>query len=133
MRGSLVASLFVATVVAAAGCSATHLVYVYDLSIGIDAAYSNEGSGRVVFGYDRGTYAIVPQREDHVADNDGVPDSATGELMSLAATSRVDSIGVTEFRFDHLISTGRAAEDIAQDPDGLQMIRDAIYGPKGGD
>ena len=46
-----------------AGCSATHLVYVYDVSVGMDVAYSTEGSGRVVFGYDRGTYAVVPQKQ----------------------------------------------------------------------
>jgi hypothetical protein len=127
-----IAPLIVAAAAFAGCCPATHLVYVYDLSIGIDAAYSNEGSGRVVFGYDRGTYSVVPQRTDLVTDANGSKDTDSGELMSLAAVSRVDSLGVTQFRFDHLISTGPAAESLVQSKDGLEKVRDAIYGPKEG-
>jgi hypothetical protein len=109
-------------------CPASHLVYVYDLSIGIDTAYSNEGTGRMVFGYDRGTYAIVPQRQDAAA-TEGAADTSTGELMSLVAVSNVESRGATEFQFDHLVATGTAAERVAQSPRGLEQIRNAIFGP----
>jgi hypothetical protein len=99
------------------GCQATHAIYVYDLSVGIDVAYSNEGTGKLQFGYDRDTYAIVPQR-----DND--------ELMSVTAVSKVQSSGLDSLDFNHFIATGAAAGKVARDPDGLAAIRAAIYGEK---
>jgi hypothetical protein len=108
------------------GCKATHLIYVYDLSVGIDVAASTEGTGRLIFGYDRGTYALVPQRTDHVAVG-GVAGTDTGELMSLTATSYVSSRGLDEFEFDHFVSTGDAAVDVANDPNGLEEIRRALF------
>jgi hypothetical protein len=112
---------------ALAGCQPTHLVYVYDLSLGLDVAYSNEGTGKVVFGYDRGTYAIVPQK-----DGAELPGADRGEIMSLAGVSHVRIDGLNEIKFDHFIATGQAAQEVAQDPDGLRQIRDAIYGPPEG-
>jgi len=115
-----------------AGCHATHLIYVYDLDIGIDVAYSQEGNAHLVFGYDRGTYAIVPQREDQsvaLACVDGKPPTEagqSGELMSLAATSHVVSAGVTEFTFNHFVSTGSAAAKLAQNPGALATARTAV-------
>ncbi len=116
-----------------AGCHAKHLIYVYDLDIGIDVAYSQEGNAHLVFGYDRGTYAIVPQREDQSVAlqcpaNGETPTEAgqTGELMSLAATSHVVSAGVTEFTFNHFVSTGRAAVNLAKNPDALSTARAAV-------
>lgn len=105
-----------------AGCQPTHLVYVYDLSLGVDVAYSNEGSGKLVFGYDRGTYAVVPQKP-----GEGSPHS-NGELMSLAGVSHVKVDGLSEVKFDHFIATGQAATDVAKDPTGLGQIRAAIFG-----
>lgn len=107
------------------GCQPTHLVYVYDLSLGVDVAYSNEGSGKLVFGYDRGTYAIVPQKPE------GSTTGKKGELMSLAGVSHVKVDGLNEIKFDHFIATGKAATQVAQDPVGLGQIREAIYGKQG--
>lgn len=104
------------------GCQPTHLIYVYDLSLGVDVAYSNEGSGKLVFGYDRGTYAVVPQK---AAEG---PAAGQGELMSLAGVSHVEVDGLNEIKFDHFIATGQAAKQIAEDPTGLAQIRAAIYG-----
>jgi len=44
------------------GCQATHLLYVSDTVLGIDVAASAEGTGHMVFGYDRETFALVPRR-----------------------------------------------------------------------
>jgi hypothetical protein len=117
-----------------AGCfRATHLIYAYDLDIGIDVAYSQEGNARLVFGYDRGTYAVVPQREDQsvalACPADGQPPTEagqTGELMSLAATSHVVSAGVTEFTFNHFVSTGSAAVNLAKNPNALTTARASV-------
>jgi hypothetical protein len=115
------------------GCHATHLVYVYDLSIGIDVAYGTEGTGRLVFGYDRGTYAIVPQRTDCTAAHACTPADESGELMSLVATSYVESKGLDEFEFDHFVSTGEAAVKIAGHGDDVAHLRRAIFRQAGGE
>jgi hypothetical protein len=100
------------------GCTATHAIYVYDASVGIDLAYSSEGTGKLVFGYDRDTYALVPKKDDATDD----------ELMSLAAVSKVQSEGLNKLDFDHFVATGGAATGVATDPDGLARIRSAIFG-----
>lgn len=96
-------------------CTATHMAYVYDASVGIDLAYSNEGNGKLIFGYDRGTYALVPQKKDE-------------EIMSLSAVSKVKATGIDDLDFSHFIATGDAAKAVAKDPTGLKQIRTAIFG-----
>lgn len=121
IRGGIVATALAALL--SQGCAASHLIYVYDLSVGIDVAYSQEGTGRLVFGYDRGTYAVVPQKEP------SPPAAKDGEIMSLAAVSRVWSKGINELQFNHFIATGKAATNMVEtDPEGLRVIREAIYG-----
>lgn len=44
------------------GCQVTHLLYVNDTVLGIDVAASAEGTGHLVFGYDRETFALVPRK-----------------------------------------------------------------------
>jgi hypothetical protein len=103
----------------ALGCRATHLVYVYDLSVGVDVAYSQQGNPKLVVGYDRSTWALVPQKDAQSEDD---------ELMSLAAVSRVRIQGLDEVDFDHFVATGGAAKDMAKDDEGLRKIREAIFG-----
>lgn len=115
------------------GCHATHLAYVYDASIGLDVAYSQNGNPKMVFGYDRGTYAIVPQREDAIEPCEtGTGDQAAattehGELMTLTGVSRVHADGLGDVQFDHFVATGSAAERVAKDHAGLKQIRKAIF------
>ena len=98
------------------GCTATHLVYVHDASLGIDVAVSTEGTGRLVLGYDRETYAIVPRKAD-------------GEdAMSLASFGCVYSKGLGEVSFNHFVSTGLAAENIVNSEKGLDSANKAIFG-----
>jgi hypothetical protein len=130
MNPSVVAAAALAALLA--GCQATHLIYVYDLSVGIDVAYGNEGTGRLVFGYDRGTYAIVPQRTDCIAAHACTPADETGELMSLVATSYVESSGLDTFEFDHFVSTGDVAVKVAADPNDVAKLREAIFRQAGG-
>ena len=111
-------------VLAAGGCMrAKHLVYVYDAAVGLDVAYSTEGTGRLLFGYERDTFALVPQKCDGPDD-----DECEGEIMKLAAVSQVRARGVDELCFNHFVATGDSAASIASDPAGIAKIRRAIFG-----
>ena len=115
------------------GCQATHLAYVYDADIGLDVAYSQNGNPKLVFGYDRGTFALVPQRQDLVepcagdeAQASNAPDR-TGELMTLTAVSLVEVDGLDDVTIDHFVATGGAALRVAKDSAGLKQIRRSIF------
>ncbi len=98
------------------GCEATHLAYVHETSVGIDVAVSTEGTGRLVFGYDRDTYAIVPRKSDGK------------DAMTLTALGCIYAKGLDEVHFDHFVSSGDAAKNIAKSPDTLKKINQAIQG-----
>lgn len=98
------------------GCEATHLVYVHETSLGLDIAASTEGTGRMVFGYDRDTYSIVPRKADGK------------DAMSLASLGCIYAKGLDDVQFKHFVSSGTAAKNIAKDPDLLKQIKQAIKG-----
>lgn len=98
------------------GCKATHLAYVHETSLGIDVAVSTEGTGRLVFGYDRDTYAIVPRKSDGK------------EAMTLTALGCIYAQGLNEVHFDHFVSSGDAAIKIAKSPETLKKIKQTIQG-----
>ncbi len=91
------------------GCQATHLLYVSDTVLGIDVAASAEGTGHLIFGYDRDTFALVPRKEEAQAEvqNDRF------DAMSLAAVSCVYVDGLQEVRFNHFVATGDSAKYVA--------------------
>jgi hypothetical protein len=105
------------------GCQSKYLVYVYDATVGLDVVYSQEGTGRLLFGYERDTFALVPQKCAGPEDR-----KCEGEIMSLAAVSKVRAQGLEELDFSHFIATGKAARAVADDPQGIKVIRAAIYG-----
>jgi len=97
------------------GCE-DHLVYVHETSLGIDVAVSTEGTGRLVFGYDRDTYAIVPSK-------------AKGQdAMTITSLGCIYAQGLDEVHFDHFVSSGEAAIKIAQSKSTLEKINKAING-----
>jgi hypothetical protein len=98
------------------GCEATHLVYVNNTVLGVDVAVSSEGNNRLTIGYDRDTYCLVPRKE------------AGKDAMSVTSVSEIRIQGLTEVQFDHFVSTGNAAKDLAKDPEALRIIRRAILG-----
>ncbi len=102
------------------GCQVTHLLYVNDTVLGIDVAASAEGTGHLLFGYDRETFALVPRKEE--ADGN--------DAMSLAAVSCVYADGLQEVRFNHFVATGESAAFVVKDPVGYAQIRNAIFGQK---
>lgn len=100
-------------------CAPTHLAYVNEMNLGVDLSYSAEGSGHLVLGFDRNTFALVPQKK---------ADGKRDELMSLSAASRMSASGLDTVEFDHFIATGKAASEIATDPATLKKVRDEIAG-----
>ena len=98
------------------GCTATHLIYVHETSIGIDVAASTEGTGRLMFGYDRGTYSIVPRKGE---DQDA---------MSLVSFNCVYAKGLGNVKINHFVSSGTIAKKVAISQDSLKNINTAIFG-----
>jgi hypothetical protein len=84
--------------------------------LGMDVAVSTEGTGRLVFGYDRDTYAIVPRK------------SAGKDAMTLTSVGCIYASGLDEVSFNHFVASGTAAINIAQSPSTLQQIHQAIQG-----
>jgi hypothetical protein len=107
--------ILLALAVPLGACRPRHLVYVYEAEVGLDVAYSAEGTGKLHFGYNRDTYAIVPQKKDD-------------EIMALSAVSQVKATGLEALDFSHFIATGDAAKSVAMDPAGMEKIRGAIFG-----
>lgn len=99
------------------GCGeATHLAYVHETSLGLDVAVSTEGTGRLVFGYDRDTYAIVPRI------------AAGQDAMTLTSLGCIYASGLDDVQFKHFVSSGDAAKKIAKNPTTLKQINQAING-----
>ncbi len=107
------------------GCMiAKHLVYVHGTTLGLDVAATTEGTGRLVFGYDRDTFALIPRKKDNE------------DAMSLAAVSCIYAKGLDDVQFNHLISTGEAATSIMKSDDWqlkdfIKRVKSGIQG--GGD
>jgi hypothetical protein len=100
-------------------CEATHLAYVHETTLGLDVAVSTEGTGRLVLGYDRDTYAIVPRK------------GAGLDAMTLTSLGCIYASGLDTVSFNHFVSSGTAAVKIAQDALILNQIKKAIQ--RGGD
>lgn len=100
------------------GCmNAKHLVYVHTTTLGIEVTASTETtSGRMVFGYDRDTFALVPRKKDNE------------DAMSLAAVSCIYARGLNEVQFRHSVSTGNTAKAIAKNEMKLAGIMSDIQG-----
>lgn len=100
------------------GCmTPTHLVYVHGTTLGLEVAASTEtATGRLVFGYDRDTFALVPRKKDNE------------DAMSLAAVSCIYARGLNEVQFRHSVSTGNTAKAIAKNEMKLAGIMSDIQG-----
>jgi len=98
------------------GCEATHLAYVHETNLGLDVAVSTEGTGRMVFGYDRDTYAIVPRKGKGL------------DAMTLTSLGCIYASGLDEVSFNHFVASGKAAKNIAKSPDTLKQLNQAIQG-----
>ena len=104
------------------GCG-EHLAYVHNASMGVDVTMATDGTARIALGYDNDTFAIVPRF-------DPVGDGKHGEAMTLVSVSNVEIDGLDEIVFNHVIATGEAAINAANDEQGLRMMREAVFGPQ---
>ena len=95
-----------------AGCN-SHMVYVHETVVGISVAPVNPGNGtaKVSIGYERDTYALVPQKKDNE------------DAMSLTAVSRIRANGLNKVQFGHVVATGEAGKIIAKDPEALKTAK----------
>lgn len=102
------------------GCmNPKHLVYVHGTTMGLEVTASTEtATGRLVFGYDRETFALIPRKKN----------KQNSEAMSLAAISCIYAQGLEDVQFRHFVSTGKTAVNIAQHPDTIIDIRKSIQG-----
>ena len=98
------------------GCDATHLAYVHGTTLGMDVAVSTEGTGRLVFGYDRDTYAIVPRKGKGL------------DAMTLTSLGCIYASGLDDVSFNHFVASGTAAINIAKSPVTLKQLNLAIQG-----
>jgi hypothetical protein len=110
MKFNWIVSAFM--VIFLAGCN-SHMVYVHETTVGINVAPVNPGSGtaKISIGYERDTYAMVPQKKDNE------------EAMSLTAVSRVRANGLNKIQFGHVVATGKAGEIIAKDPEAIRTAK----------
>ena len=97
-------------------CEGTHLAYVQETNLGIDVSVSDQGTGHLVLGYDRDTYALVPRMENGE------------EAMTVTSLGCIYAQGVSEVNYNYFISTGKAAVNIAKEPDTLAKIKQAVNG-----
>lgn len=100
------------------GCmNAKHLVYVHTTTVGIDVAASTEtATGRMVFGYDRDTFALVPRKKNNE------------DAMSLAAVSCIYAHGINDVKFRHFVASGQTAKNVALASETLEDIKNGIQG-----
>ena len=98
------------------GCEAKHLAYVHESTLGLDVAASTEGTGRLMFGYDSDTYAIVPRKGVGL------------EAMTLVSMGCIYADGLSEVIFNHFVASGQAGILIAQSEKTLTRINEYIQG-----
>jgi hypothetical protein len=96
---------------------------------------AQNGTAKFVFGYDRDVYSIVPRVDPASAPTvqqaNGVhqPPASAQEAMTLASFSKARVVGIDQIMFRNFIAAGNAAIQVAKDPDGLRMLREAIFAP----
>jgi hypothetical protein len=100
----------------AGGCG--DLAYVHNGSLGVDLTASSQGTAKLAIGYENDTFAVVPRS--------GSGDKA--EAMTLVSVSNVVIDGLNEVVFNHVVATGQAALNVANDPNGQQAMRAAVFG-----
>lgn len=107
---------------------ASHLVYVHQSNLGVDASVGAQGGAKLALGYDRETFALVPRVEEGrtpgVSGDRGT--SGLGEAMSLVSLIAVRADGLSDMHFGHAVATGSVAVDVANDTAALARLRAAV-------
>lgn len=110
---------------------ASHLVYVHQSNLGVDASVGAQGGAKLALGYDRETFALVPRVEEGRAPGVSVDRGASranelGEAMSLVSLIAVRADGLSDMHFGHAVATGSVAVDVANDTAALARLRAAV-------
>tara|TARA_R110002110_G_scaffold381126_1_gene592019 strand:- start:272 stop:607 length:336 start_codon:yes stop_codon:yes gene_type:complete len=96
-------------------CTATHLVYVQESSLGLNVGASTEGTNKISLGWDRDVYAIVPKKKN------------TEDAMSLISVNRVRVSGVRDIEASEFVAGGTPATKLATDNQAIGKLRKKIY------
>lgn len=110
---------------------ASHLVYVHQSNLGVDASIGAQGRAKLALGYDRETFALVPRVEEGRAqgvrgDRGASGANERGEAMSLVSLIAVRADGLSDMHFGHAVATGSVAVDVANDTAALARLRAAV-------
>jgi hypothetical protein len=102
------------------GCSTpSHLVYLQSTSIGADAALNTDtGQTHVSFGYDRQTSTLIPKTT--TKNEDGSTEEV--EAMSVVSASEVKIKWLGLHQVTEQFATGKAARNLARDPNAVGQI-----------
>ena len=110
-----------------AGGGCNHLVYAHQQAIGVDVSFMpDQGTARLMVGYDADTFAVVPRYTPLKAD--GGQDRDKAEAMSLVSVSNVEVEGLNDIIFNHAVITGKAAVSAVTDERYLRECRRAVFG-----
>tara|TARA_R110002072_G_scaffold5527_2_gene35298 strand:+ start:3808 stop:4167 length:360 start_codon:yes stop_codon:yes gene_type:complete len=103
------------------GCSSNHLVYVQEVSMGLNVSAGLGGTEKISLGYDRDVFAIVPKKDGVASDN---PDQ---DAMSLVTMNKATIESLTKMRVTEFVAAGAPADVIADESDTLTSIREKVY------
>ena len=99
------------------GCTATHVVYVHDATLGINLTTSTEGTAKFAFGFERETFGLVPKFED----------GENTDAMTVTAVSRVYAEDISKVEFGHVVATGACAKSLVQQPEELRKLAQRVF------
>ena len=116
MKLQLPSILIAITLLTLSGCTASHLVYVQESSIGLTVGLGAEGAEKISLGYDRDAFAIVPKK------------GATLDAMSLLSVNKVEMSGLRTIKVSEFVAAGAPAIKLVQDPEAIAKLRSEIYG-----
>ena len=107
------------------GCTATHVVYVHDATLGISMSTAKEGTAKLSFGFERETFGLVPRFED--PENKTQDGRVKGDAMTVTAISRVYAEDISKVEFGHVVATGACAESLARQPETLKDLAQRVF------
>jgi hypothetical protein len=136
MKSTRLAALAACVSTVLGACSATHLIYVHQTTVGVDlSAATTEGNTAFSFGYDSQTYAIVPRCDSATgamggtaqqigggAVGNSVPKGPKHDAMSLVAFNQTYVEGVKRIVIKHALATGEPAVLVAKSAATLTVL-----------
>tara|TARA_B100000614_G_scaffold262547_1_gene296757 strand:- start:2757 stop:3119 length:363 start_codon:yes stop_codon:yes gene_type:complete len=100
----------------AVGCTASHMVYVQEASLGLNLGLGTEGVQKFSLGYDRDIYAVVPKK------------GKNQDAMSMLSINKAEIQGLNQITVSEFVAGGDPAEKLAKKPEQISELRNKIYG-----